>query len=124
MAQLKRNMIELIKNPEEANKGGEVEIERYWTPVHLPLKVMYEAVDLSEEMAKIEEGNSKKTFKDALDLMMDFIANRAYNNQFTKEDLMERLHAPDAINTLQEQIAFIASGQQSDDTKNFLAKKN
>lgn len=124
MAQLKRNMIELIKNPEEANNGGEVEIERYWTPVHLPLKVMYEAVDLSEEMAKIEEGNSKKTFKDALDLMMDFIANRAYNNQFTKEDLMERLHAPDAINTLQEQIAFIASGQQSDDTKNFLAKKN
>lgn len=117
-------MIELIKNPEEANKGGEIEVERFWTPVHIPLKVMYEAVDLSEEMAKIEEGKSKKTFKDALDLMMDFIANRAYNNQFTKDDLIERLHAPDAINTLQDQIAFIASGQISDDTKNFLAKKN
>lgn len=124
MANLKRNMIELIKNPEEANNGGEVEFEKYWTPVFIPTKVTYEAIDLSEEMGKIESGDSEKSFKDAMDMMMDFIAKKAYNNQFTKKDLMDRLHAPDVISTLQEQIMFIAQGQQSDDTKNFLAKKN
>lgn len=124
MANLKRNMIELVKNPEEANKGGEIEIERFWTPIHLPLSVMYEAVDLSEELSKIENGKSDKSFKDALDLMMDFIANKAYGKQFTKKDLLNKLHAPDAITTLQEQIMFIAQGQQSEQTKNFLAKKS
>ena len=124
MANLKRNMIELVKNPEEANKGGEIETERFWTPVHIPLKVMYEALDLSEEMANIESGKSKKSFRDAMDLMMDFIANKAYNGQFTKDDLVERLHAPDAINILQEQIGFIASGEQSGGTRDFLEKKN
>lgn len=124
MANLKRNMIELVKNPDEANKGGEIETERFWTPVHIPLKVMYEALDLSEEMAGIESGESDKSFRDAMDLMMDFIANKAYNGQFTKDDLLNRLHAPDAINTLQEQIGFIASGETSESTKNFLANKN
>ena len=117
-------MIELVKNPDEANKGGEIETERFWTPVHIPLKVMYEALDLSEEMAGIESGESDKSFRDAMDLMMDFIANKAYNGQFTKDDLLNRLHAPDAINTLQEQIGFIASGETSESTKNFLANKN
>src|SRR5699024_5251398 len=100
MGNIKRNIIEIVKNTQEMKKGGEVEIERFWTPVHIPLKVMYEALDLSEEMANIESGKSKKSFRDAMDLMMDFIANKAYNGQFTKDDLVERLHAPDAINIL------------------------
>src|SRR5699024_7878781 len=124
MANLKRNMIELVKNPEEVNKGGEVAIERFWTPVHIPLKDMYEALDLSVEMAKIESGKSKKRFRDAMDLMMDFIANKEYNGQFTKDDLVVRLHAPDAIYILQEQIGFMASGEQSGGTRYFLEKKN
>src|SRR5699024_7767934 len=124
MANLKRNIIELLKNPEEANKGGEIETERFWTTAHTPLTVMNEAVDLSEKKAKIESGKSKKSFRDAMDLMMDFIANKAYNGQFTKDDLVERLHAPDAINILQEQIGFIASGEQSGGTRDFLEKKN
>src|SRR5699024_10114436 len=124
MANLKRNMIELVKNPVEANKGGEIETERFWTPVHMTLKGMYEALDLYEEMANIESSKAKKSFRYAMDLMMDFIANKAYNGQFTKDDLLERLHAPDARNTLQEQIGFIASGETSESTKNFLANKN
>src|SRR5699024_12101737 len=100
MANLKRNMIELVKNPEEVNKGGEVAIERFWTPVHIPLKVMYEALDLSEEMANIESGKSKKRFRDAMDLMMDFIANKAYNEQFIKVVLFECLYGTDEIKTL------------------------
>src|SRR5699024_11010700 len=70
-----------------------------------------------------ESGKSKKSFRDAMDLMMDFIANKAYNGQFTKDDLVERLHAPDAINILQEQIGFIASGEQSGGTRDFFGEK-
>src|SRR5699024_992449 len=124
MAHLKKNLLELVKNTEEVNKGGEVVIGRFWTPVHIRVEVMYEALDLSEEMANIESGKSKNSFRDAMDLMMDFIGNKAYNGPFTKDDLLERLHAPDAINTLQEQIMFIAQGETSDSTKNFLANKN
>src|SRR5690625_1850050 len=32
MANLKRNMMELIVNPEEVAEGGEPEIKKYWTP--------------------------------------------------------------------------------------------
>src|SRR5699024_8366337 len=124
MANLYRKMIESVKNPEEVNKGGEVEIERFWTPVHIPLKVMYEALDLSEERSNIESGKSKKSLRDAMDLMMDFIANKAYNGQFTKDDLVERLRAPSAINILQAQKRCIASGGQARGTRDVLEKKN
>src|SRR5699024_10785893 len=99
MANLKRNMIELVKNPDEANKGGEIETERFWTPVHIPLKVMYEALDLSEEMAGIESGESDKSFRDGTKLKLDSSAKSAYNGQDTKEELLNRPHAPGAINT-------------------------
>lgn len=124
MANLKRNMIELISNPDEVNKGGEPEFDKYWTSPHMSLEVLYEAMDISEEMAKIESGKSDKSFREGMDLMMDFLARKAYNGQFTKKDLIKRLHAPDSINTLLEQISFIANGETSDSTKKFLANKN
>ncbi|MEJ9231573.1 hypothetical protein LAV79_19270 [Peribacillus butanolivorans] len=52
-----------------------------------------------------------------------FLANKNYNKQFTKEELFNGLQAPDAIQTLQEQIIFVAQGRQIDETKKFLAKK-
>lgn len=115
-------MIELVKNPEEVAKGGEVEMEKYWTPPFLPLTVTYEAIDLMESVEK-EEENGNVSPRHFLELMMDFVANKAYGGQFTKEDLQNRLHAPDAIEALQSQVLFISQGQQSDATKNFLAKK-
>lgn len=122
MANLKRNMIELVKNPEEVAKGGEVELEKYWTAPFLPLTITYEAIDLMEEVEKAEEEGSSG-IKKQLDLMLDFVATKAYGGQFKKDDLSNRLHAPDAIATLTEQVTFIAQGQQSEKTKNFLANK-
>jgi hypothetical protein len=58
-----------------------------------------------------------------IDKLIDFVANKIYNKQFTKEELFNGLHAPDAIETLQRQIMFVAQGQQTDETKKFLAKK-
>lgn len=122
MAKLKRNTIELLK---EMN-GEEVVMQRYLTPPFIPLSVVYEAADLMEKYELKEKKNDQLTsqeVKEYLAEMSDFVANRIYNKQFTKEDLEERFHAPDAFNALQSQILFIAWGVQSDETKKFLEKK-
>lgn len=115
MANLKRNMIELVKEVKE----GEVLTEKYWTPVFIPMSVVYEAIDLSEELGK---GDAKE--REVMDKLLDFVANKVYKGQFTKEELINGLHAPMAIQSLQEQILFIAQGNQTEETKKYLAKKN
>lgn len=117
MANLKRNMIELVKNPEEVLNGGEPELERFWTPAFIPFSIVREAIGLQVETE--EEGKELEI----MDKLADFVANRIYNKQFTKDDIYNRLHAPNAIETLQEQILFVAQGHQTEETKNFLAKK-
>lgn len=116
MATLKRNMIELVKEVKE----GEIVTEKYLTPVFIPLGVLYEAVDLTQEMEKGEEVESERVL---IEKLIDFVANKIYKDQFTKEELTNGIHAPDAIKVLQEQIVFIAQGQQTDETKKFLEKK-
>ncbi|WP_226677194.1 phage tail assembly chaperone G [Mesobacillus jeotgali] len=116
MANLKRNMIELVKDVKE----GEIITEKYLTPVFIPLSVIYQAIDLTAEMENITRENEKEM----IDKLIDFVANDVYKGQFTKDDLINGLHAPDAINVLQEQIIFIARGQQTDEAKNYLAKRS
>lgn len=120
MAELIRNMIELIKNPKEVAKGGEPEFEKYWTPMHIDLDVLYEAVDLNEELEKPIK--SAKDEKGRIDKMLVFVADKVYGGQFTKEHLRKGLHSPTAIQTLQEQILFVARGMQSEATKKYLEK--
>lgn len=113
MANLKRNMIELVT---EVN-GDEIKTEQYWTPPFIPLTVTYEALDLAEKMESGAE-------KDLIPLLAEFVADKVYGGKFTKDQLMNGLHAPDAVDILQDQILFIAQGQQSDSTKKFLESKN
>lgn len=121
MANLKRNMIELIKNPDEVIKGGEPEFDKYWTSPFIPLDVTLEAVDFAEE---IEAGdNVKGKESDAILKLAEFVARKIYNEQFTIDDIKTKLHAPNAIEELQSQILFIARGEQTDATKKFLEKK-
>lgn len=119
MANLKRNMIELVKEVKE----GEIVTEKYLTPVFLPFSVVYEAIDMTQEIDKSENTKSATSEKELINKLIDFVANKIYNKQFTKEDLFNGLHAPDAIQTLQEQIIFVAQGHQNEETKKFLAKK-
>lgn len=114
MANLKRNMIELVKEVKE----GEIVTEKYLTPVFIPMSVVYEAIDLME-LAEKEETSEREL----MDKFLDFVATKVYNKQFTKEELINGLHAPEASQTLQEQIMFIAQGTQTEETKKFLAKK-
>lgn len=120
MATLKRNMIELVKEVKE----GEIVTEKYLTPVFIPFSVVYEAIDMTQEIDKSEGSKDSSSEKELIEKLLDFVANKIYNKQFTKEDLFNGLHAPDAIQTLQEQIVFVAQGRQTEETKKFLAKKN
>ncbi|WP_260399899.1 phage tail assembly chaperone G [Peribacillus simplex] len=88
MANLKRNMIKLVKEVKE----GEVITETYLTPVFIPFSVVYEAVDIQEDIDK-----NTLTEKELFDKMIDIVANKIYNKQFTIQDLLNGLHAPDAI---------------------------
>lgn len=114
MANLKRHMIELVKEVKE----GEVITEKYLTPAFLPLSVVYEALDIAEELEK--KGVSER---EKFDKMLDFTANQIYGKQFTKEELVNGLHGPNAIETLRNQLFFAAHGAQDEATKKFLAKK-
>lgn len=116
MANLKRNTITLVKEILD----GEVTTETYITPVFIPLDVIYEAMDLMEKLEDKEENISER---DMFDLLIDFITNKIYNGRFTVEELRKGLHAPQAINELKDQLAFIIQGQQTDETKKFLEKK-
>ncbi|WP_241475487.1 phage tail assembly chaperone G [Priestia flexa] len=116
MANLKRNTITLVKEVKE----GEIVEKTYLTPVFIPFSVVYQALDLSAEMQKAK-GNDEKQL---IDKLIDFVAKDVYKNQFTKDELINGLHAPNAVQALQDQILFIASGQQDDASKKFLEKKN
>lgn len=114
-------MIKLVKNPEEAMKGAEIEFETFWTTPFLPASVTYEAMDLADKMDDEENQQSVRTI---VDLLGTFVADKVYGGQFALEDLQNRFHGPDLINELRAQVYFVAQGQQSDETKNFLEKKN
>lgn len=115
MANLKRNSIELIK----AVKEGELETERYQTPLFINYKMTYEAVDFMEDWLT---NPKKKKDKDVIEDTADFVV-RIYGDQFTKDELLNGLHAPELAKRLFEQVEFIARGEQDDDTKKFLATK-
>lgn len=120
MAELKRNRIELFKEM----KDDEPVMESFLTSPFMPMSVILEANDMLAKHEGKELGTMKaQEMREFLDDMADFVAKRVYNNQFTKQDIFDRLHSPDAISELQQQIAFVALGIQSNETKKFLAKK-
>lgn len=119
MANLKRNMIALVKNPDDVLKGGEIELEKYWTPPFIPFKKIRDAIQFQVELEKGEMSELEM-----IDRLADFVANDIYSGQFTKDDIYDRMHAPDAAEELQQQVLFVAQGQQTESTKKFLEKKN
>lgn len=122
MANLKRNMIKLVKNPKDAMKGAEIEYETFWTSPFLPTDVTYEALDLAD-MLNDEEKTKKMKEKEVAELLEKFVVDKLYVGQFAPSDLRKKFHGPDYMQMLQNQVLFITQGEQNDDTKNFLAKK-
>lgn len=124
MADLKRNLIELVMNPVEAAEGAEIEMKKYWTPAFIPLKVVYQATDLVAEIDDFNAGKIEMKESTLIEKLAQFVADVIYKNQFTREELENGLHAPDAIISLQEQISFISQGRLSEAAKEFQARKN
>lgn len=115
MANLKRSKIELVTEVKE----GEVVTKTFLTPPFLPMSVVYEGLDVADAIE-----NSDLSEREKLEKMAIFTADTLYKGQFTPEELTDGLHGPEAIEKLQEQLVFATNGYQSDETKNFLAKKN
>lgn len=119
MAKLKRTYIELVKNVEEVKKGGEPELEKVWTPYFLS----WGEIRAGMQILMDKEEKSKSEFE-IIEQMEDFVANTVFDGTITVKELQDRLHAPDAVRTIQEVIEFVTSGEESDELKAFLAKKN
>lgn len=118
MANLKRSYIELVKNPEEVMKGGEPELEKFWTPPFIPFSKVRQAMQMQADFSK----NKKITEYEITETLSEFIAKDIFNNQFTVDDLYERLHAPDAMEALQNLLFFVTNGGKEDETKKFVEK--
>lgn len=126
MAKFKRNMIELVKNPEGVIKGDEPEIEKVWTPSFIPFRVTLKANELDTELRK----NQELSMTDRIDMLADFVAEQVFAGKITKDDIFDRMHSPgfeggeSAEETLQAQVTFASMGVQTDETKNALSGKS
>lgn len=132
---LKRNYIQLVNNPKEIQeKGAEPQFDTFLTPHFIPTSLWYETLDVMEEMEEMENKankdlkagkpvNQNKLMRDQMQLLQD-VTVKIYGNQFNKEQLMDGLHAPNIIEELGEQVAFIARGQQNEASKKFVESKS
>lgn len=116
----KRNFIKLIQVDKKGNAvtdtEGNAKYDTFITPTQIPFRKIYDAADLMDGESE-ENASAKENFDQMLDMVVDI-----YNNQFTKDDLLDRLHAPDAVEELQGQIEFIAQGQMDEERKKELAR--
>ncbi|MCF1614625.1 MAG: hypothetical protein L0J18_10335 [Tetragenococcus koreensis] len=116
----KRNFIKLVQVDKKGNTimdpEGNPKYDTFITPTQIPFRKIYDAADLMDE-ASAEELSAKENIDQMLDMVVDI-----YNNQFTKDDLLDRMHAPDTMKELQNQIEFVGQGQMDEERKKELAK--
>ncbi len=126
MANLKREKVELIKNIEEVNEGAEPEIEKVWTVPFITYGTSLEAVSVYQEVTDPENDLSEA---DRNDKVIDFLAEKAFGGKIKKDDFLNRMPGPgfndgaSGSEVLMDLLIFVGNGEQTDDTKNFLAGK-
>ena len=108
----KRNYIKLFKE----EKDGKTIYETYFTPTQIPFRKIVDATMIMNSKDEEEQDDNKMILE-----MVDFVVD-IYGGQFTKDDVLDRLHAPDAIEELESQVKFIMRGQMDDERKKELAK--
>lgn len=109
---MKRNFIKLVKDI----KDGQPIYDTYLTPAFVPFRKMYQATDTQ---ASLEDGSL--TEKEQMDLMLDMVVE-IYDKQFTRDELINGLHSPDAVEVLNDQIEWIAQGKMNEERKKELAR--
>lgn len=113
MSNLKKHYLPLY----EQNANGEWELKPVFTPDFIPFKTVISATKMAAQMQKDTTGEKEI---EMLGEMMSFVANDIYQGKITTQDLEEKLYAPDAIETLKEQIAFVSQGYQTKEAKEFV----
>src|SRR5699024_8161675 len=116
----KRNFIKLIQVDKKGNAvtdtEGNAKFDTYITPTKIPFRKIYKDADLMDG-ASDENTSAQENIDQKVDMVDDI-----KKNQFTKDDLLDRLHAPDAVEELQGQIEIIAQGQMDEERKKELAR--
>src|SRR5699024_1965847 len=116
----KRNFIKLIQIDKKGNAvtdtEGNAKFDTYITPTQIPFRKIYDAADLMDG-ASDENTSAQENIDQMLDMVVDI-----YNNQLTKEKLLDRVQEPDAVKELQGKIKFIAQGQMDEERKKELAR--
>src|SRR5699024_1652416 len=126
MSGLKREKIELIKNIDEVNNGAEVEVEKVWTVPFISLGTSIEAVNLYQ---KVIDPESDASENDRNDQVIDLLCEKVFGGKITKDDIYNRLPGAgfnDGMSgqeVLMHLLIFTGNGEQTDDTKNFIAGK-
>jgi len=115
MAKTKRNAIELVTGFDEEKDQTTTKV--YYTSPYLSGRLFRDALSLSKELEESEEEMEN------LDKLLDFVANDIYGSQFTVEELEEGLPPYRMVEELQEQVFFVARGEQSDTSKKLLEQK-
>lgn len=101
-------------------KGGEVE-KTFHQPTRIKGSVLKEAFKIDEKM--LESRDSGPTIE-LLDEMYQFVAEYAYNNQFTASEYEDGMDARDILEETQNQIASVISRSQGGSSgKSTKAKK-
>lgn len=108
MANLKRNYIQLVK---EVKKDGEVLFETFVTPHFIPFRLVYSSIDA---LAKADDPDT--TESEALHELMIMVCD-IYDNQFSSDDLLDKLHSPNALEELRGQVEFVAQGKMDEERK-------
>src|SRR5699024_3522262 len=116
----KRNFIKLTQIDKKGNAvtdtEGNAKYDTFITPTQIPFRKIYDAADLMDGASE-ENASAQENIDQMLDMVVDI-----YNNQFTKDDLLDRLHAPDAVEELQGQNEFIAQGKIDEERKKKIAR--
>uniref|UniRef100_UPI001AEC3E2C phage tail assembly chaperone G n=1 Tax=Staphylococcus sp. GDK8D68P TaxID=2804092 RepID=UPI001AEC3E2C len=102
---MKNNSIELITQFDES--GNPVRTETFLTRPTIKLVLVYECVSFLSTLSETPDTND-------IQQMMDLTV-RIYDEQFTKNQLIDGLPSHLAVPTLYQQIIFIASGNQITD---------
>lgn len=99
--QFKQMSIDLITDVKE---DGELVTTTYKTKGFIPFSKLMKITKKLEGMDKLSEQEAmEETFK--------VICEDLYENQFTVEQLMDGLHAPDAAKVIEENITFLSTGE-------------
>lgn len=99
----KQNQTMSIELVTDVKDNGELVTKEYYTPNFIPFSKLMKA---TATLDKLED----KSEMEAMDEMMQVICD-LYNNQFTTDQLMDGLHAPDAVRVIRENIEFISTGE-------------